>query len=84
MSDQPRAALPVYVGAFRRASVPFQGHTDGTPTAGFDIALAMLYRIQQIRSSHRRMSPVVTGVRPIRIYIMHQSVSESHSFFLFP
>lgn len=23
---RPRAALPVYVGAFRRASVPFQGH----------------------------------------------------------
>lgn len=47
-----------HVVAFRRASV--HHGTGGTPTAGFD-ANSTSYGIQHIRSSHRMMSPVVTG-----------------------
>ncbi len=65
LNDQPRAALPVYVVAFRRASAPFQGLQMARRRRASTSHCAMSYRIQQIRSLHRRMSPVVTGLRPI-------------------
>ena len=65
--DHPRAALPVYVVAFRRASAPFQGLQMARRRRASASHCATPYRIQQIRSLHWRMSPVVTGFRPISI-----------------
>lgn len=54
-------ARPVYVWALRRASLPYHRNRGSTPTADFSDAQAPPYRVQQIRSSHRMMSPVVTS-----------------------
>lgn len=54
-------------GGFSSRIWSFSGEPGSGPTAGFSIAkFTTPYRIQQIRSSHWMMSPVVTGISPGR------------------